>query len=862
MFFREKSSIISILLFFALAANACAQASCDFLDKYISIEWVEVELEEAVKKVASQEGIKLNYPNDVFAKSKITSSFHNRSIRFVLSSILRSQQISFSCLGSNSLVLFKRVKEPISAVRGIILDQESKTSINGALAVHGNLWVESNSDGYFQLYIDKWPTLITIYHPGYYSKVFEITNQNEELLNFELTPNPVLNTAVIHVFDSLRFISKTGSISINMREMEKIPSIAGSPGVLNTLRFVPGLQSTVEVNGGMVVRGGGKDQNLVLFDGMDLYNPMHLFGLFSVFGEGCIQSLEFYKNAFPAKYGGRLSSVLDVHSRPGDFNKWRARINFNPVLFEATVEGPLIKDRTSILLSGRRSFTDFFPLFYEQIQSQNQLQRFKYFFYDVTGTIRHKLSDNSQMYLTTYIGGDKGYIRSNTTNLEVREEHKDEFIQANFLTSAGWKTWLTSSLQLHVKLGYTRYNFNHKNLFGLTVGNNPVEYSRTTELDYSSTISDWKSGVYFESALKKAHAINFGIENIWHQIRPSNSKYFLQENDLIFYDTVYNSRISEIQEQRSYVELESRFGKLKSLVGLHVANFDNDTSFLRIQPRVSLSYAINSRNRFELSYAKTAQFIISVPNNLIGIPIDIWVPADRMISPQQCHHYSIGYSSHLKKELSLKADVFYKDFEQVVELKSGIVDFVSEWENALWTGNGRSFGMEFMMKKEKGKLNGWASYCLSKSERSIAELNEGEWFPFQFDRRHDFNIVVNYEPSKNVRWGATWTYASGHYLTAPETQYVVFNDGKYHFIQQYGGKNNLKVPAYHRLDIGVHFTKMVGEAKQTWSFSLYNAYDQNNVFYVNSVVTGTGGVIFQPISILPILPSINYAVAF
>ena len=249
-------------------------------------------------------------------------------------------------------------------------------------------------------------------------------------------------------------VSKTGGVNINIAELNKIPSIAGSPGVLNSLRFLPSIQSTVEVNGGMVVQGGGKDQNLVLFDGMELYNPMHLFGLFSVFDENSLQSISFYKNSIPPQYSGRLSSVLDVKSKVGDFQKWNSKLNVNPVLLEGMVDGPLNKEKTSFLLSGRRSFTDFFPLFYEQIQTQNELSRFKYYFYDVTGTLNHKFSEKSHAYVTGYLGGDKGYIRGSTKEFgadNIQEEQNDVFVQSNLLLTGGYKTWINNTLSLHVK---------------------------------------------------------------------------------------------------------------------------------------------------------------------------------------------------------------------------------------------------------------------------------------------------------------------------------------------------------------------------------------------------------------------------
>jgi hypothetical protein len=254
--------------------------------------------------------------------------------------------------------------------------------------------------------------------------------------------------------------------------------------------------------------------------------------------------------------------------------------------------------------------------------------------------------------------------------------------------------------------------------------------------------------------------------------------------------------------------------------------------------------------------------MLQVPNNLLGIPIDIWIPADEDIDPMHCTHYSLGYTRKLNKRWVTKLDVFYKSFDNIIEYRNGVSDFIAEWDEALLRGTGRSRGVEYMLKKEKGRINGLIGYSLSKSERSIPDINDGEWFPFQYDRRHDIKCVVHYQLNKNLSIGGTWSYASGNYLTAPEIHYLLEVEGQSYLIEQYGNKNNLKLPAYHRLDLGVHHRKNLGSALQTWSFTIYNVYDRQNVFYVNSSLNETGGLNFQPVSILPILPSVNYSIEF
>jgi hypothetical protein len=855
--------------FFLVFTSACIPrifAQCDFLQNRVDFSASQVTIEQAIQQLSEQEKFTVNYPSNLFEAGLINVNVENEKIQTILKSLIRSSHAEFVCVGSNALVFRPKSEMGEVVFAGFITDSSSNQPVVSGLIVHDNNWVETDEDGYFQMNVNKLPIHISVHAPGFRSTYIRVDSLGDAPYNIILKPDNKLSATVIDIYDSLLMVSKTGGVNINMAELTKIPSIAGSPGILNSLRFLPSIQSTVEVNGGMVVQGGGKDQNLVLFDGMELYNPMHLFGLFSVFDENSIQRVSFYKNSFPAEYGGRLSSVLDVKSKVGDFKQWNSKVNFNPVLLQAIFHGPIKKDKTSLVISGRRSFTDFFPLFYEQIQRQNELSRFKYYFYDLTTTVNHKVSDRTQMYLTGYLGGDKGYIRSSSIDALQRnssENQNDFFVQSNMLATGGVKTWISNTLSLHAKIGYTRYGFNHENLYDLTLGSpEQPDYFRETRLAYQSKISDWKTGVYLKTLPKYNNHLVIGMESVWHSFAPSNSQYFLKENDLIYYDTTTAFRDSRILEQRYFIQDVYAYKGFRAVAGVHYVNFDNEITHSSIQPRVNLSFNFKTKNKLDLGYAQTSQFMLQVPNNLLGIPIDIWIPADEDIDPMHCTHYSLGYTRKLNKRWVTKLDVFYKSFDNIIEYRNGVSDFIAEWDEALLRGTGRSRGVEYMLKKEKGRINGLIGYSLSKSERSIPDINDGEWFPFQYDRRHDIKCVVHYQLNKNLSIGGTWSYASGNYLTAPEIHYLLEVEGQSYLIEQYGNKNNLKLPAYHRLDLGVHHRKNLGSALQTWSFTIYNVYDRQNVFYVNSSLNETGGLNFQPVSILPILPSVNYSIEF
>ncbi|MBO6518299.1 MAG: TonB-dependent receptor plug domain-containing protein, partial [Bacteroidia bacterium] len=823
--------VLTCLLHFA---GNWAYGQCDFLQQRVNFSCKALTAEQCIQKLAQDNHFSVNYISGVFGDQLYTLDIEQQKISSILKGLIRDKNLEYVCLGKDALIFKPKPSLAQTTLSGFVLDSSSKQPVVSALIVNNNEWVEADNDGYFQLNVKRLPTDLLIVSPGFKNAYFVVTEIDEEPDQFLLVPDNRLNTTIVDLYDSLLMVSKTGGIDINMAELSKIPSISGSPGILNSLRFLPSIQSTIEVNGGMVVQGGGKDQNLILFDGMELYNPMHLFGLFSVFDENSIQSISFYKNSFPAQYSGRLSSVLDVKSKVGDFKKWNSKANINPVLLQAVFDGPIVKDKTSLLISGRRSFTDFFPLFYEQIQQQNQLSRFKYFFYDFTGTLNHKVSDKTQLYLSGYLGGDKGYIRSLVDEREVTENKNDFFVQSNRLATAGIKTWINNTMSMHAKIGYSQYGFNHENQYNLLIDlPEPNRYYRETQLGYQSKISDWKTGIYIKTLPRYNNHFKIGLENVWHNFSPSNSQYFLKEGDAILYDTTSQFRDSRILEQRYFIQDVYANKGFRLMAGIHYVNFDNEKSYQSLQPRLNVSIDVKSKNKFEFGFSKTSQFMLQVPNNLLGIPIDIWIPADEHIEPMHCIHFSGGYTRKLNKRLVFKIDAFHKYFDNIIEHKNGVSDFISEWDQALLTGEGRSKGVEFMLKKEKGKINGWLGYTLSKSERSLPSINDGAWYPFQYDRRHDLKCVLHYQYNSNLSFGGTWSYASGNYLTAPEVHYLLNVENQQYLIEQYGSKNNLKLPAYHRLDLGVHHKKEIGNALQTWSFTIYNVYNRQNVFYVN-----------------------------
>jgi hypothetical protein len=670
--------------------------------------------------------------------------------------------------------------------------------------------------------------------------------------------------------DQIQESTRMGTIDIPIEQIKALPALLGEVDVLKVLQLLPGVQSGSEGSSGLYVRGGGPDQNLILLDGVPVYNASHLFGFFSVFNADAINRVELVKGGFPARYGGRLSSVIDISMKEGNSKKFQGEGAFGLVASRLTLEAPIIKDRTSFIISGRRTYIDLLarPLIKKQSKGK---EMGGYFFYDLNAKINHKLNERNRIYLSAYTGDDKAFARSKYDYKFEDEttEGEDNFgLQwGNITTALRWNSVLTNKLFSNVTATYSRYRF-------LVYGDSEEKKTSPDTVinqfyhtEYNSEIRDYAIKIDLDYMPNPGHFIKFGGQAIQHLFTPGVLNFRSEEIPNI----TLGARKTYAKEFSFYAEDDFLVtSKLKINAGIHASGFLVEGKFYKsLQPRFSARYLINPKFSWKGSYAQMTQFIHLLSNVGIGLPTDLWVPSTALIGPERSYLSSTGFAYNLNNTYEFSVEGYYKKMKGIVEYKEGAnyLNIESDWQTKVETGEGESYGAEFFAQKKTGRINGWIGYTLSWTNRRFPNINEGRTFPYRYDRRHDIEIAASYQLKKNKEFALTWVYGTGTAITLPQSSYLKNNENSNPWsfdktVSYYEGRNSYRMRAYHRLDLGYTTTKKTKWGERSWSIGVYNAYSRRNPFFMDLTYDKTGKKKFVQYSLFPIIPSISYRFKF
>ncbi|MFV0554580.1 MAG: TonB-dependent receptor [Mangrovibacterium sp.] len=725
---------------------------------------------------------------------------------------------------------------------------------------------------------------------GNYEIVFSYIGFKTVVKQVELKSNLEINVAMEASEGEIEEITVTGQIikrkfdnsqmsmeNLSMKMVESMPVFFGEADIMKYLQLMPGVQSGSEGTSGLYVRGGSPDQNLIIIDGVPVYNASHLFGFFSVFNSDALKDVSLYKGGFPARFGGRLSSVVDVRMKEGNEKELHGGAQIGLIASKFYLEGPIVEDKTAFHISARRTYSDLITKPMSKSMSDGD-DEFGYYFYDVNAKINHKFSEDSRLYLSVYAGRDKADIESEYTD-EYSDEHTSSSTTDNFTSQLYWGNITTAlrwnyvfnrKLFLNTTLTYSDYIFN-------TTQEGYSSYTWDGETDfedysytYKSGITDWSAKFAFDWYPVPQHDVKFGGDYIYHTFNPGVDVYSYTENDSEPFKADNSQDKVYADELRAYVEDNFELGyRLKANVGVHLSAFHvGDTWYSSLEPRFSMNYLLTDDLSFKLSYAKMQQYLHLLTNTTIGLPTDLWLPTTEKVKPQISHQYATGlvYGGFEKVELS--AEAYYKEMENVIEYTEGASFFSvgAGWEDLVASGRGKAYGVELMAKKDIGKTTGWIAYTWAKTERQFDELNFGNWFPAKYDRRHDVSIVLTHKFSEKFDIGATWVYGTGNAMSLP-TQYVGVHDEDdvrwgNNLVGHLDQRNNYRMPAYHRLDLGMNFNKKKERGVRTWNISVYNAYSRQNPYYLYLQQQNDGSYALQQISLFPIIPSVSYIFKF
>ena len=742
--------------------------------------------------------------------------------------------------------------------------------------------VTTNSYGFYSMTLGRDTAAIEVQYIGYRPSVnaIDLNRKIVTELDIELTSSDnILDEVTVVGVSDIQETTQMSSVSLNMKTLKNLPVLLGETDLLKVIQLLPGVQSGTEGTSGFYVRGGGPDQNLILIDGVPVYNVSHLFGFFSVFNTDAINNVQLIKGGFPAEYGGRLSSVLDVRLKEGNMKEWHGSGSVGLISSKLTLEGPLWKDKTSVLLSGRRTYLDVLA---QPLIAQNSPDGSAggYYFYDLNAKINHKINRNNQLYLSFYDGFDEAYLRQKNNYEEVgirrQEELNSSLNWGNRIATLRWNWIISPKLFSNITTTYSRYKFNTAINSSETQTDLATLVSETNDfgIDYLSEIEDRGVRWDFDYAPDPNHAIKYGASLTRHAYKPGVSSIAISSGSQSL-DTTFGSFPQDALDYVFYLQDDWELtDRLKVNAGIHFNGFsvlssDSETGvdYQSLQPRFSARYMLGKNNSIKWSYVQMVQYMHLLSNQSIGLPTDLWVPVTQNIKPQEAWQTAIGYAHNLGKGWELTLEGYYKDMQNLIEYKEGssFLTSAEDWQQKVTTGRGWAYGLEFLVEKKTGKTTGWLGYTLAKSDRQFTDINNGDPYPYTYDRRHDISLTVSHE--FNDRWsgGLVWIYGTGKATSIATRKYYGFTDingSPNNVIEETSGRNNFREPAYHRLDLGMTYHRQKKWGDVSWQFGVYNAYNRINTFFIDFGSDNNGNTVLKGYGLFPIIPSISYSFKF
>ncbi len=772
----------------------------------------------------------------------------------------------FFCVGD-------ALAQPLT-VRGYVTDAQTGEALIGAhvYETRQRAGTITNAYGFFSLTLPVDTAFIQVSYLGYRRETLVLQAPLTRTRTIELTPSTVgldsLNVVASRLEERLEERVQMSKVDVSMADVQTLPALLGEADVLKTLQLMPGVQSGAEGSSGLYVRGGSPDQTLVLLDDATVYNVSHLFGFLSTFNTDALNNVELFKGGFPARYGGRLSSVLDLRMREGNRKEFEGRGAVGLVASSLTVEGPIRKEKSSFIVSTRRTYLDLITRPFQTLRNGEENSVTGYYFYDVNAKSNATLSEKDRVFVSLYAGNDRLY--SFFDDKEVGYPDKTHFGWRNVTATLRWNRILTPRMFANAMLLFSRFRYEARDRYASQLLIDDRTARESFESRFSSGIQDWSAKIDIDYLPHRAHYVRFGGVTMHHRFTPG-AQLYREKNSL---ETVPDTTIARKDEKfavewfayaEDAIDLTRR---LKVNAGVHVSGFHvDDRVYASVQPRLATSFLLPGQWALKASYASMRQYIHLLSNSGIGLPTDLWLPSTARVRPQRSWQGAVGLARTLgPNAYDVSVEGYYKSMDGVTEFAEGsnFVGLNRDWENRIVSGRGWSYGAEMFVRKKKGRTRGWIGYTLSWTKRRIAALNQGRAFPYRYDRRHDLSIAIM-RKLKRRTVSATWVYGTGNAVTLPVAQYS--ENGE--IVNVYNRRNGYRMAAYHRLDVSVHTPRRDGKDQLT--FSIYNLYSRRNPFFLfvkdSSSFHPQVGFFDQvrtvrQVSLFPIIPSISYRFTF
>lgn len=743
-----------------------------------------------------------------------------------------------------------------------------KDKSNGEMLIGVSVFVKelntgtiTNVYGYYSLSLPDGKYTVGYSYIGYNTITKVVDLQNDIKNNVELETTQILiDEVVIAGRKKDENISKAemSVVKIDAKTIKAIPALMGEVDVIKAIQMLPGVQASGEGMSGFNVRGGGSDQNLILLDEATVYNASHLMGFFSIFNNDAVKDVKLYKGDIPAEYGGRLSSLLDIRMKDGNIKKFSGTGGVGTISSRLTVEGPIIKDKCSFMISGRRSYADLFM----KLAKDTNLRSTRLYFYDLNMKINYTINDKNRLYFSSYFGRDV---------LKLRKEFGINW--GNNTETVRWNHIISSKLFSNVTFLFSNYDY-------------ALESNTSMQgFKWQANMQDYSIKPDFTYYLNPSNTIKFGIISTYHHFNPGYAKGTGEGsvfNELkMFSSNALESAIFASNEQKinAIITLDYglRYSVFQSVGKSTVYNFDENhesidstvygkgdfyNTYSGLEPRLGIKYSLNEYSSIKASYSRTKQYIHLASNSTGGMPLDIWLPSGKNIKPRMADMGAIGYFRNFRHNtLEASVETYYKIVNNEIDFKDHAQLLLNQKiEGELRFGKAKSYGVEFMLRKQEGKFTGWISYTWARAFREIKEINDGFEYPASYDKPHNLSVVLSYDITKRINISANWIYASGAAVTFPTGRFEYGNV----IVPVYSERNTYRMPAYHRLDVGA--TIKLGKDNPEKKFfselniSVYNAYNRKNAWMISFEPEQSDPNSIQAYKyyLFPILPSVTY----
>ena len=769
--------------------------------------------------------------------------------------------------------------------QSVILSGTVRDSLTHESMPSANVFLEESrtgatcdNAGRFRIRTDTGSYTLICSFVGYRTQRIPVHLTGNRQITIQLAP-VITEQSEFTIYDNRENINnieknQMGRTLLHVQAIRNAPALFGETDVIKSIQLLPGIQSSGEGNSGFHVRGGGLDQNLILLDHGSIYNAGHLFGFFSVFNTDAVQTAEMMKGDIPAAYGGRLSSVLQVTTPSGDMRRFKGKAGIGLIFSNISLEGPIVREKASFLFTARRTYID--AVIQPFLSPTSSLRGLKFFFYDLNGKLSWKIKDKDQLHLSLYHGSDTYGFRSGEGALDAL------FSWSNSTASLQWWHFFNADREMFLHAGLSDYNFDTR------------MHMEIYEMLISSGIRDYTARWELSDRTLKNNNFRFGWEYTFHQFNPNHYEAMsgsmpmdLQDRETLFAHeaALYASDNVDISKK-----IKLNMGLRASYfqqIGPHTAYLLNEIGqvidsvfytagskvkdYAGLEPRLSMRVTIDSTKSVKASYNHNYQYVQQVTLSCISLPTDAWIPSTADVLPQSCDQVAVGwFQNFLNHQLTTSLEAYYKFMRNLTEYREGFSPFTEAaygYSQPYTQGNGWSYGVECFVQKESGRLTGWLSYTLSWSFRQFNEINNGEVFCAKNDRRHDISLLLSYDILPNLTASAVWVYATGNTMTVPIGYYFIGHN----LVVEYSKTNAYRMPPYHRLDLSIQWVFRRSEKwEQSLNFSVYNAYNRKNPFFINIYTSMQNSDLSQlslqstayQMSLFPILPSISWNIRF